>query len=105
MARRKINDERDARSCLEEAARCGMTAGQWARKHGVDGRALHAWKLNLARRDEGGASLRLVELLPAVVSRSSSPMRVSCGPYVVEVPEDFDEANLTRLLGVVSAAC
>jgi len=63
MARRKINDERDARSCLEEAARCGMTAGQWARKHGVDGRSLHAWKLNLARRDEGGASLRLIELL------------------------------------------
>ncbi len=104
MARRKIIDEHDARTCLEEAARSGMTAGQWSREHGVDGRSLHAWKLNLARRG-GHAPLRLVELLPAVVSRTVSPMRVSCGPFVVEVPADFDEDGLVRLLGVVSTAC
>jgi hypothetical protein len=104
MVRRKIIDEHDARACLEEAARNGMTAGQWAREHGIDGRSLHAWKVNLARR-EGRTPLRLVELLPAVVPRRSSPMRVSCGPFVVEVPADFDEDSLVRLLGVVSTAC
>jgi len=47
---RKIEDEREAVQCLRAAEREGMSAGAWARAHGVDGRSLHAWQMNSARR-------------------------------------------------------
>jgi len=104
MARRKIIDEHEARACLAEAEQSGMTAGQWAKPRGIDGRSLNAWRMNLERRDIH-APLRLVELLPTAVSPPDSPLRVTCGRFVVEVPPDFDEGVLARLLDVVSSAC
>jgi len=47
---RKIEDEREAVRCLRAAEREGVSGGEWARAHGVDGRSLHAWQMNLARR-------------------------------------------------------
>lgn len=64
--RRKIEDERDARACLKAAKAAGLTAGEWAREHGVDGRSLNAWRINLSGRAKQSATAkpRLVELVP-----------------------------------------
>lgn len=48
--RQKIDNQRDARRCLRAAERPGLTAGEWAREHGIDGRSLNAWRMNLALR-------------------------------------------------------
>jgi hypothetical protein len=37
--RRKIEDEREARRCLKAAKAARLTAGEWAREHGIDGRS------------------------------------------------------------------
>ena len=37
---RKIEDEREAVRCLRAAERQGVSAGAWARAHGVDGRSM-----------------------------------------------------------------
>ena len=41
---RKIEDEREAVRCLRAAERAGLSAGEWGRAHGIDGRSLRAWK-------------------------------------------------------------
>ena len=107
MLRRKIADEADARRCLEAVAASGLPRREWARRHGVDGRSLNAWRLNLARmRSESPAvarpgSLRLVEL---VAHRGGEPARyvVRYGDFAVEVDERFDDGHLRRLLAVVA---
>jgi hypothetical protein len=79
---RKIEDEREAVRCLRAAERKGLSAGDWARAYGVDGRSLHAWKMNLARRGTPASRRRrktrskarpaahaLVELVPAVTDQ------------------------------------
>lgn len=103
MAGRKIRDVAEARTSLDAAEASGMTRAQWARANGIDGRSLNAWRLNLARRSPATSRLRLVELVPATPSRTTVPLRVRCGPFVVEVDADFDEVALTRLLTVVSS--
>jgi hypothetical protein len=47
-AGRKIEDEREARACLKAAK--GENLGRWARAHGIDGRSLNAWRINLEAR-------------------------------------------------------
>lgn len=47
---RKIADEREARRSLAAAEAAGGAIKQWARAHGIDGRSLNAWRMNLARR-------------------------------------------------------
>ena len=72
---RKIEDESDARRCLRAAKLSGRGSGEWARTHGIDGRSLNAWGVNLARRGTTAAPRRrkpkaprpahaLVELVP-----------------------------------------
>ncbi len=98
-AARKITDARDARACLKAAKSAGMARGEWARAHGIDGRSLHAWELNLSRGGEvAEASPRLVELVPALASRSAARYLVRVGEYAVEFGDDFDEATLVRLV-------
>ena len=48
-AGRKIDDELEARRCLLAATRAAQTPGEWARGHGIDGRSLHAWKINFEK--------------------------------------------------------
>ena len=50
MAGRRILNEQDARRSLAAAksSRAGLAA--WVRAHGVDGRSLNAWRVNLERR-------------------------------------------------------
>jgi hypothetical protein len=98
-AGRKVTDARDARACLKAAKSAGMARGEWARAHGIDGRSLHAWELNLSRGGEvAEASPRLLELVPAPASRSAARYLVRVGEYAVEFGDDFDEATLVRLV-------
>lgn len=106
MAGRKIRDAADARQSISAASSAGQSLGEWASEHGVDGRSLHSWWLNLSRRrgeiSQTRETLRLVELLP---ERSSvnSKFTVRVGAVSVEVDADFDEAALRRLLAVVGS--
>jgi len=110
---RKIEDEREALWCLRAAERAGLSAGEWARAHGIDGRSLRAWKMNIGRR---GAPVRprkrrgkpaparhaLIELVPAA---KSVAQEASGGRYVLEVDgarlefgDDVSVATLRRVL-------
>ncbi len=98
-AGRKITDARDARACLMAAKSAEMARAEWARANGVDGRSLHAWDLNLSRRDEvAEAAPRLVELVPAPAAQSAPRYLVRVGGFAVEIGDDFDEATLLRLV-------
>ena len=96
---RKIKDESEARRCLRAANLAGRGAGEWARAHGIDGRSLNSWKVNLARRGTSAAPRRrkpeaprrrkpeaprpthaLVELVPV----GSSAKLAAGGRYVIE---------------------
>lgn len=111
---RKIENESEARRCIRAAKQRGLSAGEWARTHGIDGRSLRAWKLNLERRtapdrprrrNRGRADAKrahaLVELVPA-------PLPVGAGGgsrYVLEVAgarvefgDDCSVATLRRVL-------
>jgi len=109
MAGRKIKDAAEARDCMRAAkvAR-GVGRSAWAREHGIDGRSLNAWRINLRRRAKPAASrlvpARLVELV-AAPAISSEPVRfvVRCGALAVEVDQRFDEQALLRLLRVVAS--
>ena len=105
MAGRKIVDERDALECLDAAATSGGEFAAWARRNGIDGRSLQAWRLNLERggRWRGRDSeLRLVELV-ASPPQTQPGCRVRCGPFVLEVDADFDDRVVSRLLSLVAA--
>lgn len=108
MAGRRIFNEQDARRCLAAVKSSRADLATWARAHGVDGRSLNLWRVNLSRR--GAPSLRavkpvqLVELVPAV------PRNVPRAPYVLrvggvelEVGDQFDEQSLRRLVGLLKS--
>ena len=112
---RKINNETEARRFLRAAKLAGLSAGEWARAHGIDGRSLHAWKMNLAGRAATVATAAprrskpkaappgrgLVELVAA----GSSARLAAGGRYVLEVAgarvefdDDCSVATLRRVL-------
>jgi hypothetical protein len=110
---RKIEDEREAVRCLRKAERRGLSAGDWARAHGVDGRSLHAWQMNLARRGTKSPRKRrkasskatpaahaLVELVPSATTTSQQLSRyaVVVDGARVEFGEDISVATLRRVL-------
>ena len=108
---RKIRNEDDARACLALLEASGSDAGAWAREHGVDGRSLHAWRINLGRAGTksargGGKSRarrpRLVELVPAAATRSARYV-VRMGDVEVELDDAFREETLRRLVMVLRA--
>ena len=110
---RKIEDEAEAVRCLRAAERKGMSVGDWARAHGVDGRSLHAWQMNIARRGTTAPVRRrktvpkanstahaLVELVPAATSAGAGPghYAVVVGSARVEFGDDVSVATLRRVL-------
>ena len=114
MAGRKIRDAADARACLTAMkATRGASRGRWAREHGIDGRSLNAWQVNLGRRAMPPARqqparqrpARLVELVATTSAATAAPARyvVRCGTLAIELDERFDEATLLRLLRVVAS--
>lgn len=106
---RKVHDEREARALLAKVKVAGGDIGAWARAHGIDGRSLHAWSRNLARRGRAARSrraadpaLRLVEI---VASSAASPIG---GRYLlrlanaeVELGDNFREETLRQILAVL----
>ncbi len=106
---RKIEDEFEARACLGEAARSGQRIGAWAREHGIDGRSLHAWHVNLSRgrgqaRGPGKAAstgAALVELVPTTVVRSPKRYAIAIGGASLEFGDDFEDETLRRVLEVL----
>ncbi len=85
-----------------KSSRAGLAA--WVRAHGVDGRSLNAWRVNLERR-----VVRAYEALGRSWSSwSRSPRTAVAAPYVLrvggvelEVGDGFDEQSLRRLVGVL----
>ena len=116
MAGRKIEDAKTARRCLAQVATSGLGSADWAARNGWDARSLHAWSLNLARMrgaKDQEPGLRLVELVanhagtaadaPSAVAVASEPVyRVRVGRWSVDVGDDFVDATLARLIGVLS---
>ncbi len=108
--RRKVEDERDAVGCLRAAERLGLSPGDWAREHGVDGRSLHAWQMNLARRGTSSPTKRrrkarsvaahaLVELVPAVTQVATGAGRYALviGGARLEFGDDVSVTTLRRV--------
>jgi hypothetical protein len=121
MARRKIEDEAEARRCLSAVEAGGGDIRGWAREHGIDGRSLHAWRVNFARwgkvnpirrrrraQSAGhSTSTALVELVPASLERRMPSSSGTCR-YVLEVnggrvefDDNFSEPTLRRVLGIL----
>ncbi len=108
---RKIEDERDALRCLRQVGRVGLSVGEWARAHGIDGRSLHAWRIAIARRGVPArdrkasakskrAELALVELVPAapIAERDGARRYVLVvGAARVEFGDDVSVATLRRV--------
>lgn len=109
---RKIEDEREAVRLLRAAERSGLSAGEWARRHGVDGRSLHAWQMNIARRGTKApvrrkrrpkaapAAHALVELVPAAQAAGVGRGRYALvvGGARVEFGDDVSTTTLRRVL-------
>jgi len=101
MAGRKVESEAEARRCLAAVEASALALGDWARGEGIDGRSLNIWRLNLARRAAKTPAPRLVELVPAAPRAAGYVVR--CGPFAVELGDDFDQDTLSRILEVVAA--
>lgn len=107
MAGRKIFSEQDARRCLAAArsSRAGLAA--WARAHGIDGRSLNAWRVNLKSRGvprPRTVGPKLVELVPATTPAAArAPYVLHVRGVELEVVDDFDEQSLRRLLGLLKS--
>lgn len=104
---RKIADARDARACLKAAKNAGLAPGAWARAHGVDGRSLHAWKVNLTRSSSpiavGRRRPRLIELVPMSAPRAPTRYVVRIGDAAIEIGDDFADETLARAVRVLRA--
>jgi hypothetical protein len=107
MPGRKILNEFDAQRCLAaaRATRGGIAA--WARAHGVDGRSLNAWYVNLARRGVPrvrAVSPRLVELVRTPAAPATrGPYVLHVGGVELEVGDNFDEQSLRRLVSLLKS--
>jgi hypothetical protein len=85
--RRTVEHEREARRHSKAAAAAGRSAGEWAREHGIDGRSLNAWRINLARSASS-------EVAPLPLSeRSAARYLVRIRDVVIELGPDFDDEN------------
>jgi hypothetical protein len=107
MAGRRIFDEQDARRCLAAAKAARGSPAEWARTHGIDGRSLNAWRVNLSRRGVPQARAltpRLIELVPAAPPSSSAARYVlRVGGVELEVGPDFNEVGLRRLVTLLKS--
>jgi len=103
MAGRRILNEQEARRCLAaaRAARGGLAA--WTRSHGIDGRSLNAWRVNLERRGvhRPRVAPKLVELVPATGAVSSARYVLHIVGVGLELADDFNEQTLRRLVGLL----
>ena len=113
MERRKIRDEADARTCIAAVKASKLTAREWARSEGIDGRSLRAWTNNLERgtgsakstrpRTSWAKPLRLVELIASSPAQASSRYVIRVGVHAVEVDDQFAEGTVRRLVAVLAS--
>ena len=119
-AGRKIRDEKEARQYLMAAERSGVRVTEWARGHGVDGRSLRAWVINLGRRavrpqkrvarrlaQVRRSAKALVELVPARPGPGPGVEAAGAARYIVDVAQgriEFgDDASMATLRQVIEA--
>jgi hypothetical protein len=102
---RKIEDAQDARACVRAARAAGLSLGAWARRHGVDGRSLHAWSVNMSRSTATAlvAKPRLIEIVPTTAPPVAARYVVRIGDAAIEVGDDFIDDTLARVVGVLRA--
>ncbi len=106
MAGRKVFNEQDARRCLTAVKASSQELGAWAREHGVDGRSLNLWRVNLERRGvrlRAGPKLLELVVAPQPVVGPRAPFVLRIGGVGLEVCDHFDEASLRRLVGVLKS--
>ena len=108
MAGRKVHNEQDARRCLTAVKASRRELGAWAREHGVDGRSLNLWRVNLERRGVvrvRAVAPKLVELVvaPSAFVGPRAPFVLRIGGVELEVGDHFDEASLRRLVVVLKS--
>lgn len=106
MAARKVENEDEARRCIAaaRATRGGLAA--WAKAHGIDGRSLNAWRVNLERRGllrRRAARPRLVELVPARATAVAARYVLRLRDVTLELGDDFSEQTLRRLVSVLKS--
>lgn len=97
---RRIENELDARVCLDAARAAGLSAVTWARANGVHSQSITAWVRRLTGIEAKPQPLRLVELVPSAPTqvRTTANLLVRVGDASVEVPADFDEPHLVRVV-------
>ena len=114
---RRIEEELEARRCLRAVVASGRPLAEWAREHGIDGRSLNAWRVNLGRREAKAAKAPpakaqvrlarsgLVELVPTPRSATAPN---GAGHYVLEVDgarvefgDGFQDETLRRIVTVL----
>lgn len=100
---RKIVDARDARACVRAARAAGLSLGAWARQHGVDGRSLHAWSVNLGLGASSRVKPRLIELVPTTAPVVAARYVVRVGDTAIEFGDDFHDETLARVVRVLRA--
>jgi hypothetical protein len=110
--RRKIESESEARRYLAAVKTSGLPLKEWARARGIDGRSLHAWKMNLDRWSSAKTPRRariattrssrpqLVELV-ASSGASGSRYALRIGSASVEFGDDFEAATLRRVIDLL----
>ena len=98
---RKIDDEREARAFLKAAKSAGVPLKTWARAHGIDGRSLNAWRINLGRSrsvTRPRSTPRLVELVPTPAASSAVGYVVRVADATIELGDDFREDTFVRFV-------
>jgi hypothetical protein len=98
MARRKINGEAEAAVLLKEWRAESVDFKVFCKERGIDGRSLHCWRMNFAKREP--EPVRLLEItLPQ--EKVAASYRIHLGELTLEVDDAFRDDTLARLLAVV----
>ena len=113
---RKIEDELEARAFLAAVDAAGGHVAPWARAHGIDGRSLQAWRVNLARAAASDRPRRarripsrpptpvangMVELVAATNPPRAAQYSIRMGVASIEFGDDFHEATLRRVVAML----
>ena len=105
MGKRLIEEEKEARACIQAAQVAGKTLSAWGREQGIDGRSLRFWpaKLGLAgmgeRKPSRGAEL--VELVPKEGAFGNSRYALVLEGIRFEFGEDVSASMLQRVVGAL----
>ncbi len=82
---------------------------EWARQHGIDGRSLHAWQMNISgRRATGTFAMTTPARLVEVVSIAPPPIStrryvVRVGDMQIEIGDDFEADTLRQIVAILRA--